>query len=192
MNHLDLANYAKRAYNCCNMRPGLDIECQVDIIAGGGVVAIRGSELDFIDWGRNIASAFPWRSRAIGLAPFGFLRGAQRIVAAVLKGRVLARASSVYVTGHSAGAAMAILVSELLWKRDFPVRECVAFAAARTGGRQLQVKTTIYDHGGDPVLLFPPFWKHPVEPVVLPDMSPGIRQHPMDWYVEALQLAGMA
>jgi len=187
-NHAELARYAVRAYDYCNICWKLGVEVNVEVTDGVGIVAIPGTEFSASDLGRNVVSAFPWRSKLIGKAPYGFLRGAQRIVAAIIEQDLLKDAHSIYVTGHSLGAAEAILASELLWRWDFPVRECVALAAPRTGKRELKVQTTIYDHAGDPVLDVPWFWAHPVTPVVLPDVSEGILQHSSAYYMQALEL----
>ena len=188
--HLTLAKAAREAYEDhpdCAYRLAVDLEFQVV----AGILAIRGSELDPRDWLRNFA-AFPWRCGPVGWAPYGFVAGAKRIARYVHQrwsygtkttGRIGAPR---YVTGHSAGGAMAILVSELLAASGFTIHECVVFAAPCTGKRPLKVPTTIYDHGGDPVCKVPPFWQQPVETVELPDMTSGPLQHSMENYVQAL------
>ena len=187
MNHLALAEHARAAYEDTNsIRLNFDLEFTVY----GNVIAVRGSELDLSDWGRNIM-AFPWKCGPVGMAPFGFSRGTKRLVKFLERRNVgigLDLDFPIYVTGHSAGGAMAILLADWLAGMGWPIEECVAFAAPKTGERQLQVPTTIYDHAGDLVCDVPPFWDHPVKPVVLPDMSDGPLQHSMDHYVAALQL----
>jgi len=106
----------------------------------------------------------------------------ERLWGHVIKG------SPVSVTGHSKGGAEAILAAHILKTRGWNIVECVAFAAPRTGTRKLLVPTTIYDHYDDPVCEVPWLWEHPIDRLVLPDMSDGMLQHSMDYYVRALEL----
>lgn len=186
LTHKYLAECARGAYSPHNsIRLALDLE----FTPYANVIAIRGSELDPRDWVRNFM-AFPWRCGPAGLAPFGFARATKRLYSYLQrKGfKYVDTDQPIYVTGHSAGGAMAILLADLLARDGWPVVECVAFAAPRTGRRLLRVPTTIYDHAGDPVCDVPPFWKHPVAPVVLPDMTDGPLQHSMDHYVAAMDM----
>ena len=187
MDHVSLAEHARAAYQDQNT---ITLAHDLEFAVYANVIAIRGSELDLSDWGRNLM-AFPWKCGPVGMAPFGFARGAKRIVKFLQRRNVgigLDLDFPIFVTGHSAGGAMAILVAEYLATMDWPVAECVAFAAPKTGERQLAVPTTIYDHAGDLVCDVPPLWGHPVSPVRLPDVSDGPLQHAMDHYVAAVKL----
>ena len=189
LTHAELAAAARRSYDQCNLTTAWDMEANVEYIHGCVCIAIRGSELDPRDWLRNLA-AFPWHFSGLGnVAPYGFGKGAERLVAKFIHELgVTAGGLPIYLTGHSMGAATAILMAEVLHWYRFNVKECVAFAAPRTGTRPLSVPTTIYDHHGDPVCKVPFFWSHPVNPLVLPDMSDGILQHSMDYYLRAMEL----
>lgn len=188
LTHTELAHAAKRAYDDCNLRVGWDMEANVELIEGHVCIAVRGSELDPRDWLRNF-SAFPWRFKGLKQsAPFGFGRGARRVLDGFAHevGAMVGQ-MPIYVTGHSLGGAVAILLGQMMKYYQYDVQEVVAFAAPRTGKRDMVVSTTIYDHYNDPVCDVPWFWNHPVERIVLPDVSDGILQHSMDYYVKALE-----
>lgn len=189
LTHVELAHAARRAYDKVNLRGGWDMEANIELFEDTVCIAIRGSEIDARDWARNLA-AFPWKFPTLpAMCPFGFGRGAERMLVAFSHELgPLVGTQPIYVTGHSMGGATAILLAEMLSYYKYNVRECVAFAAPRTGKRVLAVPTTIYDHYNDPICDVPFFWAHPVERVVLPDMSDGILQHSMDYYVRAMEL----
>lgn len=188
MTHVELAHAARRAYLECNLRTPYDMEANVEILDGRVVIAIRGSEVDVFDWGRNLL-AFPWHFKTLGgAAPFGFGRGARRVADAFIHELgALVGQLPIYVTGHSLGGAVAILLTQMLTYYRFNVKECVAFAPPRTGARELRIKTTIYDHAGDLIVQVPWFWRHPIKPIVLSDVSASIFQHDMDHYVKAVE-----
>lgn len=184
--HLDLADHALDAYDKHTIRLKNDLEVLVERKGHSVVIAIRGSEVNAVDWVANFL-IFPWRSRHIGWAPYGFLRRAQRVVHYLMRVENLSNYPYVYLTGHSAGAAIALLAGEILTARGVQVHETVGFAAPCTGKRKLRVPTTLYDHSGDPVCKVPHLWGQPVELEVLPDVSEGPTQHSMLHYYAAVR-----
>jgi len=187
LRHVDLAQAAKGAYdnrNTVRLARDLEFSCYANIIA------VRGSEVDPWDWMRNFLVVPGKCDYGVGLAPLGYALAANRLVEYLkihAAGYGLDLDRPIYLTGHSAGGAIAILAAEQFASLEWPVIECVTFGTARSGARELQVKNTIYRHGGDRICNVPWIWKHPVPITDLPDVSPGIRQHAMDWYVEAIE-----
>lgn len=181
-----LARYAKLAYEQHTVRLEHDMEVLLDTQGTTGIIAIRGSEGHWKDWAANFM-AFPAKCGRIGRAPHGFARRALRLLKYLLKENpeFLANHKSFEVTGHSQGGAVAILVAELMKDLDYNVTQCAAFGAPKTGKRVLRVPTKIYDHAGDVVCKVPWFWRHPVKPIVLPDMTDGVKQHSMNYYAKA-------
>lgn len=150
----------------------------------GNVAAIQGSDIDPRDWARNFM-AWGAYDRELGYAPWGFHRASKR--AADYFCQIYDPAVPFRITGHSAGAAIGILTAQRMQSRGWRVLEMVGFAPPRTGRRELNTDTTLYDHGGDLVCKVPWWWKHPVDLVRLPDQTPLPRQH--GWELYALALA---
>lgn len=186
---VQLAHYAKAAYERHTVRLEHDLEVLLESSGTTGIIAIRGSEKHWKDWAANFM-AFPVNCRDIGLVPYGFARRAIRIFDYLTVGEggeFMKAHTSFQITGHSQGAAISIPLSEMLKSFGFNVTNCVGFAAPKTGKRHLQVPTKIYDHAGDIVCKVPFFWRHPVRPIRLPDMSDGPLQHSMDYYLAAFR-----
>lgn len=187
LTHVELAEIANSSYDEKTVRLKHDLELLVERQGSMLAVSVRGSELNAKDWLSNFL-IFPWRDKSIGWAPFGFLRRAQRVVKYLVQNERLDDYTYVYFTGHSAGAAIALLTAEILWKQGYHVSEVVGFAPPCTGKRKLRCQTTLYDHAGDPVCDVPRLWGQPIELEVLPDASDGPLQHAMSHYLDALRV----
>lgn len=192
MNSIDLrlGNYAKEAYRRHTVRLKHNTEVLLESDGTTGIIALRGSEKHWKDWAANFM-AIPVACRSIGIAPWGFARRALRTFDYLTKGdgtEFMRNHDYFQVTGHSQGGAVGILLGELLYAYGFNVTRCVALGAPKTGKRDLEVPTAIYDHAGDIVCKVPFLWGHPIKPKVLPDVSQGPRQHPADYYLTALRV----
>lgn len=118
----------------------------IRLLAGGSVVVLRGSEVA-TDWVRDMRG-LPTRHPVLGLCHRGFLAGmddAGAWVAATLPKGPYA------VTGHSLGAARALIVAGLLTAAGRPPDRLVTFGTPRPGFRQL---AGILTGGGFPIVCY--------------------------------------
>lgn len=202
--HRELARSANRSYDTYTFSTN---ECEVLVERKNEqqVVAVRGTEaaklisgLGFLDIIRDLRF-IPWYHPVLGWAHSGFLKGAVRIFED-LKTHVV-KDVPIVMTGHSLGAALALILSVLLKHEGYTVVECVGFACPRTFvyNKQLHNKDpsvrfpiTIYRFENDIVPIIPfafPFnYHHPVEMSQLGDGNgiPSILDHSMNKYENAM------
>ena len=185
---LGLAQYALKAYTSDNLKTlshGLEYGIFQDAYSNK-ILAVQGSDKDPRDWIRNFM-AFPRRDKELGFAPWGFHKASKRLADDVEKELQFdKKVNRIYVTGHSAGASIALLAAIRLVKRGYGIRRVAAFAPAKTGKRSLNVIVSLYTHGNDIVCKVPFGWSHPKELEELPDVSESVFQHSMLYYIKAL------
>lgn len=201
--HHELALIADKSYTTCTFSTN---ECEVllEIHKQKQVVAIRGTEggklisgLGFMDIIRDMRF-FPWYHPVLGWAHSGFLHGAVNIFTE-LKTHTN-KEVPIVLTGHSLGAALALIVGILLKHDGYIVDEYVGFACPRTfvynkqrhnADKSVRFPITIYRYENDLVPMIPfafPFnYHHPVLLSQLGDGSglPSLLDHSMKNYIDA-------
>ena len=104
------------------------------------ILAFRGTH-ELRDW---ITDAEFWREPGpAGTVHHGFLRAADSVLPALLRALPPPRVAPVYLTGHSLGGALAMLVAYELFLREIPVAGVITFGQPRVGDRDW---AKIYDH----------------------------------------------
>jgi hypothetical protein len=204
--HYDIALVADESYESSTY-DGDECEFLVKYIKGHQIFAIRGTEggklisgFGFVDVIRDMR-LIPYWDDDLGFVHSGFLKGARKIVKNLLP--FVSKEVPVIVTGHSLGAAMGLIVANMLKKRGYNVVEYVGFACPRVfvfdkfgrDERDIKFPRTIYRYENDIVTQVPlwfPFGYHHVLPLTgigTPPKwyhLPSILDHSMDNYLEVL------
>jgi len=126
------------------------------------VISVRGTEPNFFDILRDIRF-FPWRDKRVGWAHAGFLHGAKAIEDEVIEELVHRPEKDIYVTGHSLGGAVALILGKILHYERFKVKEIVTFGAPKavlkwSKDRFKHIKVTQFRNGSDMVTTVPYSW----------------------------------
>ncbi len=177
-------------------RPGSwragDLSAIYTVREGRRIIAIRGTTRDPRDWLRDL-SAMPKYDRDLGFCHAGFLAGAL----ALYRASPLADHdfSSVILTGHSMGGALALLLGAVTLSLRHPPALIVTFGAPRCGSWKLRrllrrVPLRLYRNGDDPVPdvpWLPALYLHPraLMPIGEPAFEP-LADHPIAAYRRAL------
>jgi hypothetical protein len=205
--HFDLADSADRSYAAYTFSVH-DCEVLLEVKKRHQIVAIRGTEagklftgLGFLDILRDMR-LIPWYNNVLGWAHAGFLKGSLKIFDEIRYNLMEDKSIPIVMTGHSLGAALALLVGVLLKHDGYNVVEYVGFACPRTFvyNKQLHNKDesvrypiTIYRYECDIVPLIPiwfPFgFHHPVELTQIGDGGgiPSVADHSMGNYLGFLE-----
>lgn len=165
--HAKLADLSARAYiDLSGVTEDLEFFIYDEIDAT--YVAIRGSEVGLVsdrgivDMVRN-ARMFPWYNKATGWAHGGFLRGAREVARALEK--LIPKHRTLILTGHSLGAAVAVLCAQILEERGRQIDEVVLFGSPRiylARTPKLYFPVANYRNGSDIITYLPQFYTHPV------------------------------
>jgi lipase (class 3) len=173
--------------------------CGIKHIDKEAVIVFRGSST-FTDWTRDF-SAKMFVDPQLGEVETGFMIGLRDLLVSVKK--ETASATKIYITGHSLGAARALLFGALLVCEDI-IPEIVTFGSPRPGGAELKVLLApvairSYKNAFDPVTDVP--FMLSLDPYVHPrDLIPiasqpiaadpwlSIRDHHMQYYINAIAI----
>ena len=168
-----------------------DINVKHRVINGCDIVSFRGTA-DVVDWFTDF-KAWPADDPVLGMCHAGFLEGMDRVFSEVLP--VLGQV--IYVTGHSLGAARALIFAALCRKAGRPPAALVGFGTPRVGGSKLAsilegTPMRLYRNGLDPVTEVPLglLYQHPVKPTQIgnADMAHDpIKDHFIASYCAALR-----
>lgn len=194
LSHGDLATLCSRAYLELT---GTAQELEYFIRSAGDltIIAIRGTEtgliteLGILDMIRNVR-VLPWYSTATGWAHGGFLSGALAVSAHL--NLLIPQGNHIVLTGHSLGAATAILCAQILHGRGRLIDEVVLFGCPRIypfGRPALHFPVTNYRLGADLVCLMPRLYWHAV-PLTRLEPSyriPNLTDHSIDRYAATLR-----
>jgi len=204
ISHYELAKSANKSYDTYTFTTH-ECEVLVELKQQHQIVAIRGTEgaklisgLGFMDIIRDMRF-IPWYHPVLGWAHSGFLKGAIKIfddiTAHVIKD------APIIMTGHSLGAALALVVGILLKHAGYNVVEYVGFACPRTfvynkqrhnPDRSVRFPITIYRYHDDIVPMVPfafPFnYHHPVKmnQIGTGNGLPSLMDHSMDNYEKSM------
>lgn len=149
----------REAYNKVSGRDN-EVEYFIEEIDDTIIIAIRGTETNATDFIRDIR-LWPWYDKRVGWAHTGFLKGARVIEDEIIE-EILGRGANkaIYVSGHSLGGAIALLLGKILHYERFNVKEIVTFGAPRAVfgpslGRFKHLKVTQFRNGSDLVTTLP-------------------------------------
>jgi hypothetical protein len=126
---------------------------RTDVSSNVIVLAARGTVISNIsDWIRDF-SIYPEFDDQLGPCDAGFLDGARGVSPMILPNVI---GKEIYVTGHSLGGALAVLIGAILKLDGANVTQIVTFGAPRVGFRTLRqvlegVMIRQYHDGDDPV-----------------------------------------
>lgn len=164
------------------------------------VITFRGS-CDFTDWLRDFHAEMI-TDPLLNQVEDGFMQGLMALLPRVQA--EIDHATNIYVTGHSLGAARAILFGALLELKEPSPDAIIVFGCPRPGGSKLKdilQHTTIrsYRNGNDPVTLVPldlvidPYVAvvDPIQieaPAITPDLWLALKDHRIQNYVNAMAL----
>lgn len=165
----------------------------VEIVDGTQVIAFRGTN-DLQDAAHNIW-AVPWKPDALNAwVHRGFWLYTINLIEPLTK-LILRRNLPLALTGHSLGGAAAVIFAAYCQSKGIKVSALHTFGAPRPGYESLANKTfripgNRYVIEGDAVPSVPPSWfafpyTHDRPAAILPGI-PGLIDHPMTGYVEAL------
>lgn len=164
------------------------------------IIAFRGS-VDETDWLRDF-DGWPSKHPDLGYCHSGFLEGMDACcatLAAAVGDRPVA------FTGHSLGAARALIAAGIWAVQHRPVDVCVTFGTPRPGMAQLSHILNTggffikhYRNGPDPVaevpIALPPLWIYmkpqPDTPIKVPppDAEDPVKWHSMQYYMTGIEL----
>lgn len=178
---------------------GYDAEVLIQEIDGAQVVAFRGTEASkafskggWIDILTDLRAA-PWYSRDLSAWVHAGFWKSTRSIAADIEHDLDPRAP-LYITGHSLGGAMACVFAAMcVIKYRILVNGLVTFGAPRVGGEVFcgliqDVPGRRFVRDGDKITCVPPWFVHDRPAHVL--KSPGLIDHPMEGYLEAVRYLG--
>jgi len=165
----------------------------VELVDGHQVIAFRGTN-DGLDVLHDLI-AFPWKPDALNVwVHRGFWAYTNNLIEPLTK-LILRRNLPVHLTGHSLGGAAALIFAAYCQNNGIKISGIHTFGAPRAGYESLASKTyripgNRYVIEGDAVPSVPPSWfafpyTHDRPATMLPGI-PGIIDHPMSGYVEAL------
>jgi hypothetical protein len=158
-------------------------------------VAIRGTEIGLfsqrgiLDMLRNLRF-LPWHHKATGWGHAGYIRGA--IAVADLLAKLIPPHHRIVMTGHSLGAAIAVLTSQLLHAQGRSIHEVVMFGSPRIypfGRPVFAYPVTSYRHGADAICLVPRLYWHAVQLTIINPRKgiPCVDDHGIHLYEKALK-----
>jgi len=202
--HHDLAVSSKHSYEQQSFSVN-DCEVLITNHQNYQIIAVRGTEASKLISGLGIldiirdARFFPTYNKVLGWCHSGFKSGAVKIANTI--DDYIDKNRPVVLTGHSLGAAMALLLSILLKHKGYDVVEYVGFACPRAfvynkqkhnKDKSVRFPITIYRYENDLVPLVPiwfPFgYHHPVEMIQIGDGNgiPTLSDHPIENYIKSL------
>lgn len=194
LSHADLAELCCRAYRELS-GVARDLEFFISTVGDTTYIAIRGTERCLRDITRNLR-IIPRRTKATGMGHGGFVRGAVAVARALQS--EIPDGNHVVITGHSLGAAVAVLVSQILHKQQYTVEQVVLFGCPRVYLLKRPVfdyPVVSYRHGKDIVSGIPRWpYRHAVELTRIGDLprwSNWSIDHPISAYEKTLRALGL-
>lgn len=133
-----------------------DVWCGIKHVAGQTVIACRGSTT-LEDWMRDFKCEMVFDAE-LGYVEKGFMEGVHATIEEIVK---LDIKTPIIITGHSLGAAHAVLIAALLTTEGYFVSDLVLFGCPRPGSAGLReliehLNIRSYRNGNDPVTHVPP------------------------------------
>jgi hypothetical protein len=192
LNDAALAEFAASAYDQRPCFAVSDVHAIAGEADGARVLAIRGTTADPRDWLRDLA-ALPRHDPDLGWCHGGFCDGARGLLAA--GGGRSAFGAGLWLTGHSMGGAIALLLGALLCAHGLAPQGIITFGAPRCGSWRLRrrlarLPVRLYRNGDDPVPevpWLPALYLHPRKLIAIGAASPDpFADHHMTAYQRAL------
>lgn len=205
---LELAQAANDCYPDCLAGGGLwaqtwmtnDIHVGLRHATGGDIIAFRGS-IDETDWLRDF-EGWPRKHPKLGYCHSGFLENMDAV--AIELSMAIGPEKPYAITGHSLGAARALILSAMMVLAKTPPALVVTFGTPRPGMGQLSdilrnggFPIRHYKNGPDPVadvpVTIPPLWLYQ-KPVVDTALSMAPSEGALDpfhWHHMPLYLEGI-
>lgn len=173
-----------------------DTQALCGMVDGDAVIAFRGSS-SWDDWIRT-NSHLLMVDCGLGMAHCGFVQAARSAMQDVLHFIRGMQPNEIYLTGHSLGGAVSVVMLQLLLGQgiDSDRINCITFGCPRVGEESFahslsKHRITQYARYGDPVVLLPPTalaYRHVAEPEYLPvDLDRDQIGHSMTAYRKDLE-----
>ena len=164
-----LAEICSRAYTMTPTWQAADAHVCRFVAAGAIILAWRGTDpRSLADWLHDL-DAVPAEDAALGCCHAGFLRDMQAVAPPIMDALARAKPSvPIVVTGHSKGAAEALLFSAFLCASGRTPAKVVTFGSPRIGLLNTRLPALLagvegsdFRHGADPVPDLPLGFTHP-------------------------------
>lgn len=187
----DLVGFSTESYEKCNIRDG-NIEAYYREYEGGLSFSFRGTHKNPHSTSSLLKDIltdirfFPLWTPGFGFHPIGFTRAAIRIVDDI-EGIIKKHGDEIaplYISGHSLGAAVCLIVAALLARKKYNVVSVRAFAPPKVGRlKSLKGRDVVgYRYGNDIVPIVPPFFKHDIKIKKIGGKLGPIKSHNLDNY----------
>lgn len=195
LSHADLANLCSLAYSELT-GVSSELEFLIRRIDDVSYIAIRGTEAsnwrDGFNWLDIIRDmrVLPRYNKAAGWGHGGFICGGECVADSLMKYAELA--PRLVITGHSLGAAVAVVAAQILKKAGYGIEEVVLFGCPRIYAvvrPSFNFPVTSYRHGSDIVCNVPRFYRQPtnVTNIAPNNKFPNWGDHWIEKYESALR-----
>lgn len=164
-----------------------------EFLVEGNRIAFRGTNCDknrLIPLAKDIitnANVIPKSTTATGSVPRGFYTAACEVLPILEK--YLDNKDALYLTGHSSGGAIALIVGAMLKAKGYDIRSIHCFGSPRTGKLDIleYVDIQLYRNGEDVVTEVPWFYDHPRPLINIGHPDNPVYDHYINAYIKTFK-----